>query len=150
MVDTVPGHNKIGKYIFTLKGLSTRHQKPVRLAVVRARDWTKTLVTWEPTLYLPYHSQGGLQDSTCFADHNRQDIRDMLWQLLKGFKYVHARNIVHRDIKPTNVLIEALDPIHVRLSDFSMSEDCEVLNTVVGTRSYQASGMYCSNPLKAL
>ena len=94
--------------------------------------------TPNPTLYLPYYSEGDLQKILRLGDHNRQDMRDVMWQLLKALEYLHARQIVHRDVKPTNVLIQVRNPIHVRLADFSISKDGEVMHTAVGTRDYQA------------
>lgn len=43
-------------------------------------------------------------------------------QLAKGLKYIHSKNLVHRDIKPQNVLISATPPATVKWADFGMSK----------------------------
>lgn len=50
-------------------------------------------------------------------------IRSVLWQLLQATAYLHSRWIMHRDIKPTNILI--FDNEHhsglVKLTDFGLA-----------------------------
>ena len=81
---------------------------------------------------------------------------DLARQVLAGLDHAHARNIVHRDIKPDNILIAQGDNGRelVKLVDFGIarvleeSRDPDAFNTVVGhvfgTPSYmspeQASG----------
>ncbi|WP_055589729.1 serine/threonine-protein kinase [Peterkaempfera griseoplana] len=69
----------------------------------------------------------------------------LLDQLLSGLSAVHAEGVVHRDIKPGNLLLEATGggPLHLRLSDFGISVrtgDARLTEThfVVGTPGYFA------------
>ena len=41
-------------------------------------------------------------------------------EILLGFKYLHERDIVFRDIKPENILVD-LDG-HVRIADFGLAK----------------------------
>lgn len=63
-------------------------------------------------------------------------------QLLLGLDHLHSNNIVHRDIKMENVLMN--DSLGIKLTDFGFAkklEDGEHLHDVCGTLSYLAPEM---------
>ncbi len=66
--------------------------------------------------------------------------RQVAQQLLSALYYLHQHRILHRDIKPQNVLVTAQG--HVKLCDFgfarSMDLDTYVLTSVKGTPLYMA------------
>ena len=68
--------------------------------------------------YLP------LGDLASFLSHHRpdgasaSDVLAVLLQLLSALEYIHARDVTHGDVKPTNVLVAHADPLVVKLSDF--------------------------------
>jgi serine/threonine-protein kinase/endoribonuclease IRE1 len=44
--------------------------------------------------------------------------REVLYQIANGLRYIHSRNLVHRDVKPDNILISMTTPVQMKLSDF--------------------------------
>jgi len=62
-------------------------------------------------------------------------------QVLEGLAFAHARGIVHRDVKPSNVLVAEEENVSVRLFDFGLAQlaDAETLTAagdVPGTLAY--------------
>jgi hypothetical protein len=62
-------------------------------------------------------------------------------QVLEGLAHAHARGIVHRDVKPSNVLVEESADVSVRLLDFGLAQLAEeesltATGDVPGTLAY--------------
>src|ERR671923_248994 len=62
-------------------------------------------------------------------------------QVLEGLAHAHARGIVHRDVKPSNVLVAESDAMSVRLLDFGLAQLAEeepltATGDVPGTLAY--------------
>lgn len=67
-------------------------------------------------------------------------------QMCQALRYLHRVRITHRDIKPDNILIQQMEPMIVKLSDFGLSKvtkgDVTVLKTFCGTLLYCAPEVY--------
>ena len=60
--------------------------------------------------------------------------RYIIYQLLKALKYIHSSGLIHRDVKPSNLLLNA--DCHMKICDFGLC------------RSF--SDPDCSNPVRLL
>ncbi|ODN87084.1 CAMKK/CAMKK-META protein kinase [Cryptococcus wingfieldii CBS 7118] len=65
--------------------------------------------------------QIGQDDATTHPPFDVWQTREYFRQLCLGLEYLHANDVVHRDIKPDNVLLSA-DRQFVKLCDFGVSE----------------------------
>ncbi|KAM4055073.1 kinase [Hirsutella rhossiliensis] len=107
-------------------------------------------IDWEDRLliiimeFVPGGDLGKLvSDDGAFPEDMAQT---MARQLLSALGYLHANNITHRDVKPDNILINTLDPLDVKLTDFGLSKMVDTeqtfLRTFCGTLLYCAPEVY--------
>ncbi|XP_072110451.1 mitogen-activated protein kinase 15 isoform X2 [Mobula birostris] len=80
-------------------------------------------------------------------------IRYILYQLLKATKYIHSGNVIHRDQKPSNILLDA--DCFVKLCDFGLArcinqiqeeQGNPALTEYVATRWYRAPEILLASP----
>ncbi len=71
----------------------------------------------------------------------------LMMDIAKGVEYLHSKNIIHRDIKPGNILIAGF-PATAKLSDFDCSKFFEedynssLMSSNVGTQAFKAPEFY--------
>jgi serine/threonine protein kinase len=75
---------------------------------------------WEVMPYLPHGSIADIRAGES-QPWDPQLVRDLLAQVATALTHVHAQQLVHRDIKPQNLLVASLDPLHVVLGDFGLA-----------------------------
>ena len=73
-------------------------------------------------------------------DKTPNEILIVIKQILDGINYLHENRIIHRDIKPQNILIQ--EPLIVKICDFGFSqnfkEEINMFKTICGTPLYMA------------
>nr|CAB3465843.1 unnamed protein product [Digitaria exilis] len=99
-------------------------------------------VTGDYSLAMDYVGPTTLVDVMSLARHGEADVRRMMRQLLEGADAMHRRGIVHRDIKPRNILVSDGDGgDHLKICDLGVAtyvgeRDPPYVNT--GTLPYMA------------
>lgn len=93
-----------------LRGASHEHLLPI-VAASRERGWL--------VVVSPYIGGGTLQDLRRARRLTGQRLRQLMFQVAGALDFLHGLEIVHRDVKPTNILVEQLsdDSVHVWLGD---------------------------------
>ena len=69
---------------------------------------------------------------------------EIMKQIVAGIKYLHSQYIVHRDIKPGNILVAFNNPLRILLADFDVSKcldpevETSLMTSNVGTLAFRA------------
>src|SRR6266516_3595499 len=101
-----------------------------------ARDERHVYIAYE---YVP---GGTLRQAMRAGELNDAAAVEAAAQILEGLAHAHAHGIVHRDVKPSNVLVADGDSLSVRLLDFGLAqireeESLTAPGDVPGTLAYQ-------------
>lgn len=115
--------------------------------IVRAVDFFSH--AGKPHLVMQYVPGGSLRDALRKTPRFPEaDARVLLRGILRGIEYLHVNHIIHRDVKPENILL--VTPSHPLITDFGLatftSTRAPLLRTVVGTPAYVAPELLRGEP----
>jgi hypothetical protein len=96
-------------------------------------------------VYIAYEYVPGqtLRDRIRGGDLTDAGAIEVAVQVLEGLSHAHANGIVHRDVKPTNVLVADGPEIEVRLLDFGLAQFAEA-ETLTGAGDVPGTLAYIS------
>jgi predicted Ser/Thr protein kinase len=105
---------------------------------------------WDGTYYIAMEFLPGRNLKQVVRDHGALDpalAADLTIQILKAARFAHRRGIVHRDIKPHNVIVD--DEGRAKVTDFGIARagasDMTETGSIMGTAQYlspeQAQGL---------
>jgi serine/threonine-protein kinase len=125
--------------------LRLRHPNIVPVEDFRVEDGLVYLV-------MPYYPAGSLADRLARGDLTPQEGGRLIAQVCAALDYAHRQGIVHRDVKPSNILIDEAG--NARLTDFGLAHvaDASLSLTgasVLGTPSYLSPEQVQARPVDA-
>ena len=97
-------------------------------------------------IVLEYVELGSLVDEHRRARISCHETLVILRQAVGALAFLHGQGYTHRDVKPDNILVKYRRPLHVKLADFGLVQQNQLLRTCCGTNYYTApevwSGSY--------
>mmetsp|Transcript_10719 Transcript_10719/g.28100 ORF Transcript_10719/g.28100 Transcript_10719/m.28100 type:complete len:369 (-) Transcript_10719:282-1388(-) len=121
--------------------LFRNHHNVVNLVDVLLAPYEERVkdIAYFSTTYMEFSLDRAIQTFNLDLVH----VRFLMYQLLRGLKYIHSAGVIHRDIKPGNLLINsALD---LKICDFGFAQytgeyedDQRGMTVYAGTRWYRS------------
>ena len=111
--------------------------------IVRMLQWREFETTIEIDLQLC--SRGNLYSVMSELRKDGTLALSFLHQTASGLHYLHLNEIIHRDIKPGNILVhqrDSRDSLCFKVADFGLSNNIERAETVCGTGVYMAPELF--------
>lgn len=76
------------------------------------------------------------------------DLLEIFMDIAYGLRFLHSKNIIHRDVKPENILMTS--EYRIKLADFGVSKivcDCNPqAHTSIGSLAYMSPEVYLHRP----
>ena len=95
-------------------------------------------------MMMPFCELGDLNNFYKRRDNSPNTNLEVMKQIMMGIKYLHYQDIVHRDIKPGNILVSSENPFVVQLTDFDACKcldpevETSLMTSNVGTLAFKA------------
>ncbi len=97
---------------------------------------------------IQYYPHGTLKDIIKNEKLSQKQKEDIALQILNGLEFLHNHNVVHRDMKPSNILIHKRKngEIIPKIADFGLSKKSEVTAQSRFTNSFGGGTLEYSSP----
>jgi eukaryotic-like serine/threonine-protein kinase len=109
---------------------------------------------WDGTYYIAMEFLDGRNLKQIVRDHGALDPAlavDLVLQILKAARFAHRRGVVHRDIKPHNVIVD--DEGRAKVTDFGIARagasDMTETGSIMGTAQYLSPEQAQGHPVDA-
>ena len=95
-------------------------------------------------MMMPFCELGDLNRFYRTRDVSDEVNIDIMRQIMLGISYLHSEDIVHRDIKPGNIMVGSVTPVVIQLGDFDISKcldpevETSLMTSNVGTLAFKA------------
>lgn len=107
-------------------------------------------INGEISILCEYMNAGTLKDLTKARPIPESILGRIAEQVLKGLSYLHKQHFMHRDIKPTNLLVNTQG--EVKIADFGVSNrkkhTFSACNSMIGTVTYMSPERILAEPYK--
>jgi len=100
---------------------------------------------------LQYYPAGNLSDVIKKGDLNDQQKTQLAKGIINGLSFLHKNQIVHRDLKSSNILISVKDEEYIaKITDFGLSKAVENIDKTFKTNSFVGGSIKYSAPEQLL
>lgn len=89
--------------------------------IINLIDVVRDPMTKTPALIMEYVDTGDLDFRSLYKSFSDYDIRFYIYEVLKALDYCHSKGIMHRDVKPHNIMIDHTNK-RLRLIDWGLAE----------------------------
>ena len=89
--------------------------------IINLIDVVRDPMTKTPALIMEYVDTGDMDFRTLYKSFTDLDIRYYIYEVLKALDFCHSKGIMHRDVKPHNIMIDH-NSKKLRLIDWGLAE----------------------------
>lgn len=117
--------------------------------VVNIHEVVRDKTTKTPAMVTELVNQGEGDVKKLFSNFTADDIKFYIYNALKGLNYAHSKGIMHRDVKPHNILIQQGENRLVKIADWGLAEFYrpeQEYNTKVAALFYKAPELLLDYP----
>jgi len=89
--------------------------------IINLLDVVRDPMTKTPALIMEFVDTGDVDFRTLYKTFTDFDIRYYIFEVLKALDFCHSKGIMHRDVKPHNIMIDHANR-KLRLIDWGLAE----------------------------
>lgn len=89
--------------------------------VLQIKDVVRDSATKVPAIITEYVNQGEMEMMKSWMTFTQEQVKSYVRGVLKALDFAHARGIMHRDVKPFNILVEEGTGA-IKLADWGQAE----------------------------